>query len=242
MWRGTRALLGVVTASPAPYVRRYLGRSAKLTLTNNPHGGIAALLDDCATCALDAILADGGGPSWTADGFAALAAAAREKLPDLTLDVVNRVEKVLAASRDAERAVSGLRAPALAAAVADVERVRTGLVYPGFVTATGLPRLPDLVRYLRACERRCEALPRDPGRDATRMRDVAEVTAAYDELLTAVGPRRAGDPEIVRIRWMIEELRVSLFAQSLGTAHPVSVERILRAIDSVELTASTLTR
>jgi len=242
MWRGTRALLGVVTASPAPYVRRYLGRSAKLTLTNNPHGGIAALLDDCATCALDAVLADGGGPSWTADGFAALAAAAREKLPDLTLDVVNRVEKVLAASRDAERAVSGLRAPALAAAVADVERVRTGLVYPGFVTATGLPRLPDLVRYLRACERRCEALPRDPGRDATRMRDVAEVTAAYDELLTAVGPRRAGDPEIVRIRWMIEELRVSLFAQSLGTAHPVSVERILRAIDSVELTASTLTR
>jgi ATP-dependent helicase HrpA len=96
-------------------------------------------------------------------------------------------------------------------------------VYPGFVSATGLDRLPHLVRYLHAAQRRLEKLPENPPRDAELMHRVHAVEQSYREL--------PASPGTAAIRWMIEELRVSFFAQSLGTAHPVSEQRILRAMD-----------
>jgi ATP-dependent helicase HrpA len=100
------------------------------------------------------------------------------------------------------------------------------------VTATGAGRLPDLLRYLRAMERRLDRLPEDPSRDHALMAPVQRLERQYQELLASLPPERPA-PEVEHIRWMIEELRVSAFAQKLGTAYPVSEKRILREIERV---------
>ncbi|MBO0827295.1 MAG: DUF3418 domain-containing protein, partial [Streptosporangiales bacterium] len=103
------------------------------------------------------------------------------------------------------------------------------LVFPGFVAATGMRRLPDLSRYLRAMQRRLEKLPESPDRDLVRQRSVEAVTQDYEDALRAA-PDERGRTALADVRWMIEELRVSLFAQVLGTAYPVSETRIRRAL------------
>jgi ATP-dependent helicase HrpA len=99
------------------------------------------------------------------------------------------------------------------------------------VTATGASRLPGLVRYLQGMVRRLEKLPERPDRDADWMRSVHQVQREYVALRDRVPPSE----ELRKIRWMIEELRISYFAQTLGTPYPVSEKRIWRAMDELEL-------
>jgi len=103
------------------------------------------------------------------------------------------------------------------------------LVYPGWVAATGRRRLSDVLRYLRAMVQRLDRLPSDLAGDAERMESVAAVTGAWHRALD----RRLAPGALTQIRWMLEELRVSYFAQALGTPYPVSEKRLLRAIDQV---------
>jgi len=107
------------------------------------------------------------------------------------------------------------------------------LVPPGFVTATGAAHLGDLARYLTAIGRRLERLPQGIAADRERMSRVHAVERAYAELLSALSPARAAGPDVRDIARFIQELRVSLWAQQLGTARPVSEQRIYRAIDEV---------
>jgi ATP-dependent helicase HrpA len=101
------------------------------------------------------------------------------------------------------------------------------LVFPGFATQVGADRLPDLVRYLTAIEMRLSRLPADADRDRVKMQTVA----AVEEELSTLGPRLNGAG--AEIRWMVEELRVSLFAQGMRTKYPVSEKRIYKAIDAL---------
>jgi ATP-dependent RNA helicase HrpA len=122
---------------------------------------------------------------------------------------------------------------AQAEAIADV-RAQLGRLLPkGFVAATGTARLADLARYLTAVRRRLDRLPQGVAADRERMQRVHAVQDAYDELLQALSPGRAAADDVRDIAWMIEELRVSLWAQQLGTARPVSEQRIYRAIDAI---------
>jgi ATP-dependent helicase HrpA len=107
------------------------------------------------------------------------------------------------------------------------------LIQPGFVTATGTRHLADLPRYLKAIGRRLEKVPGNPARDREWMDQVAEVRAEYDDLLASLPPHRRGEDAVREIRWMIEEFRVSLFAQELRAAYPVSEVRLLRAMDQL---------
>jgi ATP-dependent helicase HrpA len=107
------------------------------------------------------------------------------------------------------------------------------LIYPGFISATGLRRLPDLVRYLRGIVRRLDKLPGDQAKDAEKMAAVQRVTADYRQALAEL-PAGARSSDAARsVPWLIEELRVNLFAQVLGTPGPVSEKRIGAAIDAL---------
>jgi ATP-dependent helicase HrpA len=109
----------------------------------------------------------------------------------------------------------------------------TGLLHRGFVAATGRRRLPDLVRYLRAMAYRLEKLPANAARDELWMRQVAAVTAEYEQLRARVPGSGAPEDPVARVRWMIEDLRVSLFAQGIGSPRPISEQRVLKAIDAL---------
>jgi len=140
---------------------------------------------------------------------------------------------VLAAAHEVEVALPAQPSAAQADAVADIRAQLDRLLPRGFVTATGAARLGDLSRYLTAIGRRLERLPRDATGDSERMQRVHAVEDAYDELRQALSPSRAVAEDVRDIGWMIEELRVSLWAQQLGTARPVSEQRIYRAIDAI---------
>ena len=118
-----------------------------------------------------------------------------------------------------------------ACSAADLAAQLDGLVHPGFLTAKSARRLPDVVRYVEAAQRRLDTLVRDPVRDQARMARIQQVQDAHRTLLARLGPEARSAPAVRELPWMIEELRVSEFAQQLGTAYRVSPERVLRAID-----------
>jgi ATP-dependent helicase HrpA len=156
---------------------------------------------------------------------------ARSALPLATARAVDVTGQVLEAAHEAEARLRATPSPPLAAAFADARAQFAALIYPGFVSETGLQRLPDLVRYLRAISRRLDTLAVDPGRDAERTAVVHRVTDAYQRAVGELPPARRSGADVQAVRWMIEELRVSLFAQVLGTPAPVSEKRIRAALD-----------
>ncbi len=231
MWRGTRKLLRLNLPSPMKFINRNLGNQAKLVLNRNPHGSVAALLEDCVDCAVDKLIADNGGPVFDEAGFQVLLDKVRGPLNGLVLDVLNEVERILRAANDVETRLADARGPK--ESLSDIRHQLSSLIQPGFVTATGIDRLPDLVRYLRGIERRLDKLATGAARDLEHLRDVQWLEGEYRALLETVPPGTSPPPALVDIRWMIEELRVSYFAQTLGTAYPVSTKRVLRAMDEI---------
>ncbi|MCI0685964.1 MAG: ATP-dependent RNA helicase HrpA [Sporichthyaceae bacterium] len=232
-WAGTRRLLALGQRAPITYVSNRLSNQAKLVLARNPHGGIGALLDDCLHAAIDVIVADAGGPATNRAEFQQLQQQVRAELNPTLLAVVGRVERVLARWHELERRLADLTGPAVRDSVADIRGQLAGLVYPGFVTATGYQRLAGLPRYLQAIGRRLDRLPEGPARDRELTGRIGRVEQEYRQLLDELAPADRADPEVTEIRWMLEELRISYFAQAQGTAYPVSEKRIYRAIDRV---------
>ena len=232
MVRGTRRLLLLRVPTGLRSIADRLPNERKLALSRSPYPGIGALLDDCEACAADQVIAGAGGPAWDAEGFTRLLALARPALPLATAQVLEATGQVLAAAHEAEGRLR-TTSPVLAAAAADARAQFAELIYPRFVSETGLRRLPDLVRYLRALSRRLEVAAQDPARDAERTVTVRRVTDAYQQAVAALGPARRQDADVRAVRWMIEELRVSLFAQMLGTSGPVSEKRIQAALSGL---------
>ncbi|KES03482.1 ATP-dependent helicase [Streptomyces toyocaensis] len=233
MWKGTRRLILLgIPVNPAKFASEKLTNAQKLALSANPHGSVQALFDDCAMAAADRLIADFGGPVWDEESFRKLYDKVRADIVDTTVRAVGQVQQVLAAWQACERRLKGVRSPALLPNLQDVRRQLDGLVRPGFVTEAGLRRLPDLMRYLVAADRRLQQMPASVQRDSTRMAKVHEMQDEYAWLLEQMPQGRPVPREVLDIRWMIEELRVSYFAHALGTAYPVSDKRIVKAIDA----------
>jgi ATP-dependent helicase HrpA len=233
MLRGTRRLILRQVPSGARAVALRLPASAKLAMGRQPYPSVPALLDDCAAAAADQIIAAAGGPAWDRAGFEALLAEARARLAAVTADVVSAVARVLAAAHEVESGLAGVTSPVLAAAAADLREQLAGLIFPGFVSETGAARLADLTRYLQAMRRRLDKMADSPARDIALMATVHEITGEYKDTLAALSPARRASERARAVRWMIEELRVSLFAQALGTRGPVSEKRIRRALEDL---------
>jgi ATP-dependent helicase HrpA len=242
---GVRRLLLLNTTAPWKRVLATLTNAQKLALGNNPHGSVPALLDDALACAVDAIVLergghggdDGGGGVRDAMAFEAVLSAVRTHIATRVLTVVAEVEPVLSAAREVRLRLDGLTAPAASALVADVRAQLDSLVYAGFVADTGLAHLPALRRYLKAMLQRLEKAPSSPAalaRDAANQEVVDRVEIAYADLLDSLPPVERRSVPVRDVGWMVEELRVSLFANGLGTAYPVSEKRIRAAIAALD--------
>ncbi|MGA5433644.1 ATP-dependent RNA helicase HrpA [Streptomyces cellulosae] len=233
MWKGTRRLILLsIPVNPGKFASEKLTNPQKLALSANPHGSVQALFDDCAMAAADKLIADFGGPVWDEESYRKLFDKVRAEIVDTTVRAVGQVQQVLAAWQACERRLKGVRSPALLPNLQDVRTQLDGLVKPGFVTEAGLRRMPDLMRYLVAADRRLQQMPTNAQRDTTRMAKVHEMQDEYAWLLEQMPQGRPVPQQVRDIRWMIEELRVSYFAHALGTAYPVSDKRIVKAIDA----------
>ena len=243
MVAGTRRLLllSIPGGARSPQaVAARLTNAEKLALSHSPYPGVAALIADCVACAVDDLVAAHGGPAWDAAAFADPARArARRAGPGGDGRRADRRGHRRQPPTTCERELRSTTSLTVLPALTDIRDQLSGLVYPGFVSAIGRRRLSDLLRYLRAISRRLERLAANPDRDRERMAKVQELTRAYRRTLAAQPPGQPVPAELADIRWMLEELRVSLFAQALGTPFPVSEQRITRALAQV---SSTLTR
>jgi ATP-dependent helicase HrpA len=211
-------------------VLAHLDNPAKLALSTAPHAGPSALFDDCLAAAVDLIVDELGGLAWDRPAYERLLAGVRSRASEVSTQVMRETAVVLARAREIQLAIKEASSPALLSSLTDLRDQLAALVHPGFVTATGARRLGDLDRYLQAMQRRLEKLPERPDRDRVNLAILQQVQQEYAQTLAELGPARARDDDVQAIRWMIEELRVSLFGAGLRTAYPVSPQRITKAL------------
>jgi len=221
---GVVRLLALRVPAPDRYVLEHLSNTEKLTFSQNPHGSVSALIADCALAAIDKLT-----PAelpWDRKAFDGLYEVVRAELIDTVFSVTATVERILSSTRRIEKQLKGTTSLALISALNDIKSQLGQLVYPSFVAQTGYAQLSQLPRYLAAIEKRLERLPGNVQRDALNMAMVQRLEDDYDDAVSALQPGRRAGRELTQVRWMIEELRVSLFAVELGTAYSVSEKRI----------------
>lgn len=232
---GVRRLLLLAVPSPSAYVLEHLTAAEKLSLAASPYPSAKALIEDARVAVADAVMARVSGSSGstgvrTPEQFAAVRDAFSAAVVDELFQAVSLTARILTLQRDVERAVKGQNSMTLLAALGDVKAQLAGLVFPGFISRTGLARLAHLPRYLQGALVRLQGLADSAGRDRQRMTEYERAATAYADAggetpLPADAPRG-----LAHARWLLEEYRVSLFAQQLGTAEPVSLQRVTKTL------------
>jgi ATP-dependent helicase HrpA len=225
---GVRRLLLLAIPSPVGYVQQHLTTQEKLVLAQSPYRTTAAIFEDCMIACIDAVVGDR--EIFTRAEFEAARDAVSATIVDDLFQTVALVSRIIAGSRAADKAIRDATSMTLIAPLGDARAQLDALVYPGFIAATGLGRLRRLPVYLDGIVHRVGKLAENPARDRVWM---SEVQLATERYLAAGGELplpAAAEPRLARVRWMLEELRLSLFAQHLGTDGPVSLQRIAKAL------------
>ncbi|WP_281268907.1 ATP-dependent RNA helicase HrpA [Alteromonas aestuariivivens] len=232
--QGVNILIKNAMPSPLNYLQNKLPNKAKLGLYFNPFGQVKALIDDCILAGIDALVGDFCQQHQcevrTKAEFSQCLDVVRSEINDTVLKIAQQVETGLTLAHQCQKQMKGNVPLTMVSALGDVKQHLSTLVYPGFVTDIGAHRLDDWNRYIKALVRRLEKLPVDPNRDRLQQISVEKARSEFDKTVGKY-PIGKAPQALMDARWMLEELRVSLFAQQLGTAYPVSVKRILNYLE-----------
>ncbi|GMV56723.1 MAG: ATP-dependent helicase [Betaproteobacteria bacterium] len=183
-------------------------------------GGVDRLSADVVACALARTCL---GEPWPDDAerFAARVAEARGRIVLVGQELIRLVRGLLAEHAQLRRRLVELKA--FGEAVRDIDQQLRGLFAEGFLVEHGYEHVQHYARYLRAMAERLDKLARDPARDARLMAQWQALARPWER---ACAELTVADASLVRFRWMLEELRVHLFAQALRTPYPVSAKRL----------------
>lgn len=229
-----RLLLSRIALATNRVTTRWTGREA-LMLAASPYADTAALVADAQLASTLSLVDELSTPSDVRDpeAFETLVAAARDAHEDRVYQILSHVVRALEASAEADAAVRSHPQASLEETTRDVARHGKTLLYEGFVSAMPAFALPHLGRYLRAGAVRIERAASSPGALGRDLEDMdrihqaeAEIAAAREALERRPYDARR-DAALTQARWMAEELRVSMFAQTLGTPNKVSMKRLL---------------
>ena len=229
-----RLLLTRVALATNRVTTRWTGREA-LMLAASPYADTAALVADAQLASALSLVDELSTPANVRDpeAFETLVAAARDAHEDRVYQILSHVVRALEASAEADAAVRSHPQASLKETTRDVAARGKTLLYEGFVSATPASALPHLGRYLRAGAVRIERAASSPGALARDLEDMdrihqaeAEIAATREALERRPYDARR-DAALTQARWMAEELRVSMFAQTLGTPNKVSMKRLL---------------
>ena len=223
---GGGSLQVLATGALAGGVSVLVGLDGRAAVAGGPYDSFGAWAEDCLACAIDGMLSETGGPVWDREAFERLRSNAREEIPDALVAVASDSLEILDEVRNVWSAMASLIGDRYAPAVADMTTQLDRLIYPAFLTNVGVDRLADLTRFVQAIGRRIERLPDHTDRDRERMERVQDLEAERDELSDAM----PGSVDLIEVAWMLQELRVSLFAQEVGTKGKVSEKRITEAM------------
>ena len=231
---GVLRLVLLNVPSPASYVQNHLTSAEKLALAASPYQNVAALIEDARTAVVRRLILDQSpsGMVRTEAEFRRVRDAVNAALVDSLFSCVSLVARILTRSRDVERGIKSQNSLALLGPLNDIRSQLSGLIRPGFISQTGVERLVHLPRYLDAMVERLKTLADQPGKDRTRMTEYERVAKAFEDAGGAVPLPKDASAALVEVRWLLEEYRVSVFAQRLGTAQPVSPQRIMKALSA----------
>jgi ATP-dependent helicase HrpA len=227
MRAGMRRLLMLTIPSPAKAYQAKLGNQAALALMEAPHASVQAVLEDAATAAVSSLM---GEPVWDEASFNRLRDHVAAHAPGQLARIIADVVRILQAARVVRRRLDDLRGAALADVRQDVASQIGRLVFPGFISATGARRLPDVERYLRGAAWRLERFQRSAAVDRDRMRAIHELEDLYRRRLEELPPGTV-DGELSEVPWLLEELRISSFAQAIGPKGQVTARKVRRILD-----------
>ena len=228
--RGVRRLLAMGLPSPLSYVQERLTQTEKLQLAVSPYQNVNALLEDVQLAVIDALAGEAAPRDEAA--FTDLRNQVNARLLDELFAAVALTAKVLGLYREVDRAIGSAASIALMAPLADARAQLAALIHPGFVRVSGLTQLRRYPVYLQALLHRIEKMAEAPGRDRTWQNESDQALELYAAAGGTLPLTRNTSPALASVRWMLEELRVSLFAQHLGAQGPISVQRIRKAVSS----------
>ncbi|QYJ87655.1 ATP-dependent RNA helicase HrpA [Shewanella mesophila] len=230
---GLQRLLLINIPSPVKHLQNTLPNKAKLAMYFNPFGQVQILIDDILSAAVQQLLDEKGLDVRSAEQFDSAKEWVRQELNPTAAKIALQVEEILTLYQKVKKRLKGKISLDIAFAMSDIQTQLDKLVFKGFVEQCGWQRLADIVRYLKAIDNRLDKLPVDPNRDRLHLHSITNVQNLLDQQLAKV-PRTSPVPEaLLDARWMIEEYRVSCFAQVLGTAYPISEKRIINRINEV---------
>ncbi|TPH14438.1 ATP-dependent RNA helicase HrpA [Litorilituus lipolyticus] len=242
MLAGITRLILLNIPSPIKYLQQKLPNKAKLGLYFNPFGSINELLEDCIQAACNHLVkvfmsAQDNKLSLprTEQDFKQCSDFVRAEIADAVLAAAIKVEQALSLRHDIGKKLKGNVSLNVIQSHGDIKHQSEQLIFKGFVNKNGIAKLDDIIRYLKGILRRLEKLPIDPNQDRLKLIEVSKVQEAYDALIAKQRKDKPLDIALLETRWMIEELRISLFAQNLGTAAPISVKRILNHLKTIAI-------
>jgi ATP-dependent RNA helicase HrpA len=228
---GVRRLLAIVFRERIREIQKSVARDNALNLQFAQIAGEVQLADEVVSAALERSFLADSLPMRQAD-FERRVDAGRSRLNLIAQEIARTVSAILAEHAQVQKRLAAA-AKAFPRAAADVSACLAQLLHPRFVSRTPWPRLQHFPRYLEAAAMRLDKLRADPARDARLMAEFAPLYAAWQREYAAREKAAALTPEIEQFRWLLEELRVSLFAQSLKTPVPVSGKRLAKLWQSI---------
>ncbi len=225
---GVRRLLMLALPDQAKEIRNKRPRLDRLTLLYGGVGRGDELRDDLQSAVFDRVFLRSEVPRDKA-GFERLRDEHRGELIDRADALIGTLTGILERHHTLRKRLNDAAPLSEMAARQDIEAQLSALIYPGFVTATPSQRLGDLPRYLDAIQRRLDRLGRDPSRDEPLRRPVRQWVDAWEQRRARQQRKGISDPALADFRWLLEEYRVSVFAQELGTREKVSDKRLAEA-------------
>jgi len=238
MLAGVSRLILLNIPSPLKYLQEKLPNKAKLGLYFNPFGSIADLLQDCIHGACVFLVKQYLQNNKlihiprTEHDFTLVKDFVRAEISDTVLSAAIKVEQALSLRHDIAKKLKGSVPLNVIQSHGDIKQQNELLVFKGFVSDSGIEKLDDIIRYLKGILRRLEKLPIDPNQDRLKLIEVDKAVDKYNSVLSTQRKDKPIEQDILATKWMIEELRISLFAQNLGTAQPISLKRIINHLKS----------
>ncbi|RKS87513.1 ATP-dependent helicase HrpA [Orbus hercynius] len=229
MQQGIKRLIYLNIPSPIKYLHEKLPNKAKLGLYFNPFGKISDLIDDCIYCGIDYLIDKEQGIIFEQSQFQPLLVQIKAQINDIIVEIATLVERILTLNFAINKKLKGRMDLNLALSLADIKQQLSQLIYKGFVADSTYQKLPDIYRYLQAVDKRIEKLYLDPSKDRLHLHVIERVMKLYQTQAND----KTKDKSTRQLRWMIEELRVNLFAQQLGTPYPISEKRINQFVEEL---------
>lgn len=232
MLEGTVQLILLSIKTPTSYLESHLPNRAKLSMYYQPLGTIKELILDLVKAAILRIINQEGGVAWNKESFEILLNKVKANLNDTALQIALETEAILVRAHELKRLLKGKISFEVAYSYSEASTWLDSLVYKGFISQTSEEHFKEIPRYLQAGIERIQKILRDVNRDKLYATKLEALTNRLNGLKTRY-PKDLVPKELLELKWMIEELRVSYFAQQLGVACQVSEKRILNEMEQI---------